>query len=130
MTKDDCIGRSLPEDRRENQVKFFGFSPQGSSFNLLVWLCGDDHSQPMFGCACFFLARSDLATEFLFRDSIIGFTIISADDRAGSEELVDEWIINRILRDRSGKLGGGFAETRRPFFQVKLWRSAPRIVVA
>src|SRR5690348_11173724 len=93
------VSRGFPPYSAENKVQFFCFLPQNTSFCFEVGLGGGNHPQKEFCFSRFLPAGADLMSEIVFRNTIIGFAIISADASACSDQLVYQSIIYRVLRN-------------------------------
>src|SRR5450432_2941399 len=90
-------------------MQFLCFKPQPSSLRFQLRL---------LGFAPFLPASSDIFQKFLFGNCVVRFEIVSADTRAGSNELTDNSTGYRILWNRLREIDNCFAKSGGSFFQI------------
>ena len=102
----------------ENQVKFFRFLPDG----LRAFAEGGNgfhnHSEKEFRFSSFLFTVTDFLFEFLFRNSVVCFAIVSANAGSGSYQLTDQSLSDGILGNTSREFDHRFTEERRPLLQI------------
>ena len=71
-------------------MQFLSFLPEIAGFGFQARFCGGHHPQEELGFAGLFAAGANLVFEILSRNSVIGFAIIRADTRAGTNQLLNQ----------------------------------------
>src|SRR5882762_5508185 len=123
-----ALSSSFSQNSGKDEVKFLGFRPQGATLRLQRLVGLRNYAQPIFGFTRLFLARADLMSKFLLRDSIIRFAIVRANTCSCAYELADQRQCHRIMRNCFGKADDLFTEASGAFLQIKLGASVRGIV--
>src|ERR1044071_4956319 len=77
-----------------------------------------DHSQEVFRFTSFLSAGSNTLQEFLFRDRVVGFDVISANTRRCPDELTDETVRDRILWNQFYEINNALTESSGAFLEI------------
>jgi hypothetical protein len=99
-------------------MQFPCFKPQGSSLWFQFRHCPNGRPKKILGFARFLPTSSGAFQKFLFGNRVVGFDVISANTGAGSNELSNNSIGYRILRNALRKIDNCFAKSGRSFFQI------------
>ena len=99
-------------------MQFFCFKPERSSLRFQVRHRPNNHPKKMLGFSRFLSARSDAFQKVLLRNCVVGFNVVSADTRTGSNKLSDDSIGYRILWNRLRKIDDCFAKSGCSLFQI------------
>src|SRR6267142_2019689 len=105
-------------DRTKNEMQLLCLLPQRARPFLHRRLRGYNHPDPVLRLLRLFLTRSDVLSEFLLRNSVVGLTIICAYARARPNDLRDERQRHHIPRHLFRKGNYCLAKKRRSFLQI------------
>ena len=98
--------------------------PLLTRFSAETFLGSCNHSQKELGFFGFLTTGAYFVSEVPFGYSIIRFAIVRANAGACANQLINQAIIDRVLRYLLRKSNYGFAEPSGPLFQVILIRLA------
>src|SRR5437667_922595 len=102
----------------EDQMQFLCLNPEHSSLRFQFRHRPNNHPKKMLGFARFLPASSDAFQKVLFGNCVVGFDVVSAYTRAGSNQLTDNSISYRILWNPLRKIDNCFAKSGGSFFQI------------
>ena len=99
-------------------MKLPGLAPEFQGSGLQSGNRADGHAQEMLGFPRFFSAGVDAKKEFFSRNRVVRLAITSPDARSAADQLVNNTICHRALRNRLNKIYNFFAKASRPLLQI------------
>ncbi len=106
-------------------MKLFRFPPQDARVGLQQRFGGGDHPEEEFGLAGFLSTGANAGGIFFSRIGVIALAIVRADAGSRANELIDQAIVDCILRHTFGEPNDSLAEKRSSLFKVERMGRAP-----
>src|SRR5439155_4392040 len=104
--------------------------PQLTRFGTEAFFGSRDHAEEELGFFGFLATGSDLVSKIPFGNGIIGLAVVRAHTGASANQLINQPVVDRILRYLLCKLDYGLAKPRGTLFQVVLQRFFRTVSVA
>src|SRR5438445_8904300 len=95
------------ENGTKDQMQLLRLLPQAASLGAETFLGSRNHSQEELGLFGFLATGADLVSKVLFRDSIVSFAVVRANTCPRANQLLDQTIIDRVLRYLLGEPDNG-----------------------
>src|SRR6266478_1490 len=105
-------------------MQLFRFLPQNARVRFQQRLGAGDHAEEELGLACFLSAGADAEGVFFARVRVISLAIIRADAGPGADELINQTIVDGMLRHTSGEPDDSLPKQRRPHLEIERMRRA------
>ncbi len=103
-------------------MQLFCLLPQDAGFGAETLFGSCYHSQEELRFLGFLAAGAYFVSEVPFGNSIIRFAVVRANTGACTNQLINQAIIDRVLRYLLRESNYGFTEPSRAFFQIILHR--------
>src|SRR5262245_23617522 len=120
----------FPKNGAEYQMQLFCLLPQDAGFGAETLFGSCHHSQKEFGFFGFLATRAYFVSKIPFRDCIIRFAIVRANTGACAHQLINQPIIDRVLRYCLREANYGFTDPTGALFQIILRRSLATFSIA
>jgi hypothetical protein len=111
-----CFGVS--SNAAKDEVQCVGLPPEFTRVRFQFGFGNRNHSQKEFCFPCLFTTSPNPVFKIRLGNSIVCFAIICADTRSGTNNLVNQPVVDRIPWNLFCKENHGFAEAGRPLLQI------------
>jgi hypothetical protein len=120
----------FPVNRAKNQMQLLCLDPQFTCFGAEAFFGSRNHAEKKLGFFGFLATRADFVSKIPLGNRIVCFAVVCPHAGARADQLIDQTVVDRVLRYLFRKPDDGLTKSCGTLFQVKFPRCCRTIPVA